>query len=67
MKLKKMIMIAGLGSLAYYLMKKRSSSNERNKKGSLGGFIKEAVHDLRKPLNEVDDDIDKVPASMSTH
>jgi hypothetical protein len=67
MKLKKMIMIAGLGSLVYYLFKKRSPGTEKNKRGTLGGFVKEAVEDIKKPLDEIGADIDKVPDSRPAY
>ena len=57
MATKKILIIAGIGILTYFLFKKTSGSTKNSKPGSLKKFTAAIAHSITKPLEEVAEDV----------
>jgi len=57
MKISKLIFLAGLGALAYHLLKTKQNIREPNEPGTLKKFVNKLGESISKPLDEVPDDI----------
>ena len=52
MKISKLILLAGLGALAYYLLKNKKAA-ERDEPGILKRFVNRVTDSVGKPVDEV--------------
>ncbi len=61
MKTKNMLVMAGAGMLAYYLLKRKSASGNNEGPGVLNRFVDRVKESVGKDLDEIGDDIHARP------
>jgi len=57
MKISKLILLAGIGALAYHLLKNKQNSSKPEEPGMLNKFVNKLGESISKPVDEVPDDI----------
>ncbi len=61
MTTKSILLISGIGTLAYLLYKKSTGGKHINKPGAVKKFTNKVVHGIIKPLAEVAEDVPSYP------
>ena len=61
MTTKSILLISGLGALAYLLYKKSTGGKQNNSPGAVKKFTNKVAHSIIKPLVEVAEDVPSYP------
>ena len=65
MTTKSILLITGLGALAYFLYKKSTGGKDNKSPGAVKKFTRKVAHSIIKPLVEVAEDVPSYPIKVN--